>query len=73
MTSFKVSINSRSYSLRPDNTGCVDEFVEQKCYAIDIYSSNLRIRQRNRVQIGDTLYIVKGNILWKGNIFCKGM
>jgi len=63
MPTFKVSINSRSYY-----NGCADEFVEQKCYAIDIYGSDSRIRQRNRVQIGDILYMVKGNILWEGDV-----
>jgi hypothetical protein len=63
MTSFKVSINCHAYT-----KGVADELVEQGCYAIDIYNSDHRTRQRTSVQIGDTLYMVRGNDYWVGTV-----
>jgi hypothetical protein len=63
MKSFKVSSNNRSYK-----GGCINDFVDQGCYAIDIYNSQNRTRQRTSVQIGDTFYMVKGNDYWVGTV-----
>ena len=63
MPSFKVSLNARTYT-----GGLADELADQGCYAIDIYQSDNRQRQRRSVQIGDTLYMVKGNDYWIGTV-----
>ena len=70
MSSFKVSRNGKVYK-----EGVADELVEQGCYAIDIHKdpdnlkgSDHRTRQRSSVQIGDTLYMVRGNYYWVGTV-----
>ena len=63
MSAFKVSRNGHTYT-----KGVADELVEQGCYAIDIYKSDHRTRQRTSVQIGDTLYMVRGNGYWIGTV-----
>lgn len=70
MSSFKVSRNRRVYT-----KGVADELVEQGCYAIDIHNepnnpkgSDHRTRQRTSVQIGDTLYMIRGNDYWVGTV-----
>ena len=70
MPSFKVSRNGKVYK-----EGVADELVEQGCYAIDIHldpdnlkGSDHRTRQRASVQIGDTLYMVRGNHYWVGTV-----
>lgn len=52
-SSFKVSINANNYS-----GGCGAKFVERGCYSIDIYGSANRRAQRDKVKIGDKLYMV---------------
>jgi len=70
MPSFKVSRNGKVYK-----KGVADELVEQGCYAIDIHldpdklkGSDHRSRQRTSVQIGDTLYMVRGKNYWVGTV-----
>ena len=63
MTSFKVANNKKHYK-----GGLAEDFVRKGCYSIAIAGSSKRLKQMEKVQIGDIFYMTNCDRTgyWKG-------